>query len=393
MRKGIFAVITILVSATGFAQVRNISEELRQLNPAIKDMNITSFSKEGYMAGSANFYDANNSYDYSQYLFYNPVEKYSFNGLFYNQGPVTQTGSAYGFVSHQSGDNSLYKYDFSKTSTLTFPYKGTYDTVNSMNINGLGTGYIYDIAAYDRAGNIDMLKSKGRILRDGKLENPLYIDSYGRLGLDVIDRSDSMFGKTTGMNDTGQFVGYNYVGNKVVSYVSWFEGTSASAWYIVDLDIPGGREESYLLDVNNASMSVGMSQGSGGYHVFLYDLKKNFDKAVTKKIISAGLTEDYWNLDPTQKLFLNNTGSVAGGNFYYNENFGAQKISDLFPELMLEINGMANFSVVGLSDNSEIMINKDGEYYVLNAPVPEPATIVLMAVGGVALLRKRFKKA
>jgi probable HAF family extracellular repeat protein len=187
-----------------------------------------------------------------------------------------------------------------------------------------------------------------------------------------------------GINDAGQVVGESAIGPTTHAFL--FTGGAMQ-----DLGaLSGGWSDA--LAVNDAGQIVGYSlvNPSGLMHAFLY---------------SNGVMQDLGDLDDwgSYAVGINNAGTIVGqfgikgaglsvtvGAFIYTDGH----MSDL-STMVDPSSGFTLEEACSINDAGQIVgwgINADGDQDAfLLTPTPEPATLSLLAVGGLALLRRKAR--
>ena len=167
------------------------------------------------------------------------------------------------------------------------------------------------------------------------------------------------------INDAGQVAGYSQLTGSAARHAFRYTGTPGSGGAMVDLGTLGGAE-SYAFGINDAGFVVGHAQRSagagGGFAATLWQV----DAANTAVDLDAWLDANnptlgaFWTLGGSP-ADINNNGLISGTGTY-NDGPG------------------------GLTDGTRA--------YILDASslVPEPSGLALIAIGGLALLRRRQRR-
>jgi probable HAF family extracellular repeat protein len=184
-----------------------------------------------------------------------------------------------------------------------------------------------------------------------------------------------------GINNSGQVVGSaNTVGGNTHAFLY-------SGGVMQDLGTLGGSDSSALA-INNAGLIVGNAVGASLLpHAFLY---------------SGGLMQDLGNLIGHQYLSsaqgINNEGQVVGYwafdpiNPYHAFLYSGGTVTDL-NTVIDSSSGWTLQDATGINDQGQIVgygLNSSGQQDAfLLTPTPEPATVSLLALGGLAIFRRR----
>jgi probable HAF family extracellular repeat protein len=186
--------------------------------------------------------------------------------------------------------------------------------------------------------------------------------------------------EATGINDSGQVVGYadNSSGSEHAFLVSG--GTMR------DLGTLPGGSNSYATAINNSGQVVGYGDGSdGNQHAFLYS------GGAMQELTFPGAWE-------TLALGINNRGQVVGEAHIAGANMGAFLYSN---GAMVDLNsvtaarGWILEQATGINDSGEIVgygVNPSGQTDAfLLTPTPEPSTLCLSITCGFALLASHLR--
>lgn len=199
--------------------------------------------------------------------------------------------------------------------------------------------------------------------------------------------SNQMFAGFNGINNTGLLVGTGY------RLFSPYHATMAHVGDtgITDISEPGQFSTSMAMGVNDAGTIVGYSNhGSGSAKAVIF----NGDGTV-QDLGSLGLSD-------SQALDINESGEIVGNvfglnqdeseyifhGFYYNNGV----MTDL-DDLIGAGSGWSIQEAQGINNRGQIvgagMYNGQYRAFVMTQAVPEPASMAVLGLGVVALLRKR----
>jgi len=188
---------------------------------------------------------------------------------------------------------------------------------------------------------------------------------------------DESFGSA--INDSGQVTGTSFTPGGLEHAFLYSDGQ------MLDLGAAGGLD-SYGYGINNHGDVVGYGTDSvnDGYHAFLYS------NGIMRDIGVLGGTYSYaYGVNDSDEV-VGSSDSPDGGAFLYSSG----TMVALNSLLDGSGNGWDVFDARGINDNGWIAATAAnpqtrGEHAVLLKPVPEPATLVGLAVGLYALLRRR----
>ena len=184
------------------------------------------------------------------------------------------------------------------------------------------------------------------------------------------------YAEATDINDSGQVVGYPLPPPGAHGFL-WQNGV------VTDLGALPGGNQSYAFAVNNAGQVVGYSWAyDGPYHAFLWE-----DGLMSPLALLPGGSGTIAN-------DINNLGQIVGHDVSHRavmwEDGAISDLNDLIPAG----SGWTLRSARGINDLGQIVgwgiINGNSHAFLLT-PVPEPATLALLAVGGAALVAGRKK--
>jgi len=196
----------------------------------------------------------------------------------------------------------------------------------------------------------------------------------------------------TSINATGQVVGDSSVAGASHAFL-WDNGA------MIDLGaLSGGHNSSAAMDINDGSQVVGFSgmSGTGSARAFLWeDLNGN-------GVSDLGEMQDLGDLpggsDVSVAWAINEGGQVVGQSVVGGDGRAfvwdsADGMIDLNTRLDASGDGWTLYRAEGINDSGWIIgsgLNPAGTGHgFLLKPVPEPATLALLALGGLALLRWR----
>jgi probable HAF family extracellular repeat protein len=235
-------------------------------------------------------------------------------------------------------------------------------------------------------------------------------DSYGTHGFVWSDGVPVDLGDETGahaINNSGIVVGY-YDGPSIpMTACYWDDGV------LVDLGVPDGYSQSRARGVNDLGQIVGNPSSASGGGVLWENgsttLLPGGSQAINEKGECVGgyylmrLSEDGWEhttfgVEGAYAFDINETSTVVGrvgGDyldrwaFLWTEAGGIMDLNDVIAPntgwVLREARAINDLGqVVGWGENA------DGETHgFLLSPVPEPATVSLLVLGGVAMLKRR----
>lgn len=235
------------------------------------------------------------------------------------------------------------------------------------------------------------------------------------------------YSEAKGINDAGQVVGISSAATGYRGFL-WEAGTSMR-----DLgDLPGGQDISYAIDVNNRGQVAGYSKTTTGWRAFLWNddvtgmrnlgelpggdnesmafamndggQVVGFSEAATgRRAFLWDADNDMQNLgdlpggpDVSIARAINNRGQVVGDShaavgqraFLWDADNGMRNIDDLVDDSAADWELKYAY---GINDRGHIVgygRTPGGEYHAF-VLIPEPATLTLLALGGLAMLRRR----
>ena len=237
------------------------------------------------------------------------------------------------------------------------------------------------------------------------------------------------YSEAKGINDAGQVVGISSAATGYRGFL-WEAGTSMR-----DLgDLPGGQDISYAIDVNNHGQVAGYSKTITGWRAFLWnddvtgmrnlgELPGGDDQSMAFAVNDGAQVVGYSEAATGRRAFLwdadtdimqnlgdlpggpdlsiaraiNNRGQVVGDShaavgqraFLWDADNGMRNIDDLVDDSAA---GWELKYAYGINDLGHIVgygQTPGGEHHAF-VLLPEPATLSLLAVAGLAMLRRRF---
>ncbi len=185
-----------------------------------------------------------------------------------------------------------------------------------------------------------------------------------------------------GVNDNDEVVGYSGV-NSDLDYHAFLHSSGS----MTDLGTLGGTN-SQAWSINNNGVIVGSSDvAGGGTHPFVYSNGVITDLVSTMPV-PTGTNEAYGINDSGDIV-----GTLLGGTNYYGFIHTGSNIYDVNSLLTSNPGGWNVWSIFDINNNGQMVgyafNSQNQSHAVLLTPVPEPAMLGLLALGGLTLLRRR----
>jgi len=205
-------------------------------------------------------------------------------------------------------------------------------------------------------------------------ENHAFLWSNG----DMVDLGSTVVGQNSSayaINDSGQVVGVSAVNNADHACL-WSQGTATL------LDDPD-TYLSFASDINDSGQVVGWSSKGGVQQAFIWE---------------GGVRQDLGTFGQrySRALAINNSGQILG--MVYDDDVGIDHFLWSSGEIIYVNDLLPDWSVRSLNDindageivgQARYLHDGLGRRAVLLTPIPEPATLTLLAMGGLALVRRR----
>lgn len=247
-------------------------------------------------------------------------------------------------------------------------------------------------------------------------QHAFLFDGTSMVDLGTLGGTDST---AMGINDRGKVAGYSQISGNSAFHAFLLNGTS-----MIDLGTLGGTS-SFGRAINNNGWAVGQSQLAGDYgqHAFLYNGNSMIDlgtlgghSSVAYAINNNGwvVGESHLTGESATHAFLHNGNSmidlgILGGTYSIakaiNDIGQVVGVSNGRAFLYEEINGMLDLNNLIPSGSGWILseasdINYSGQivghgiidsqtHAFLLTPIPEPCSLLLLAVGGLLLRRRK----
>jgi probable HAF family extracellular repeat protein len=288
-------------------------------------------------------------------------------GAYSEANGINDAGQVVGWASIGSGAQRAFLYSGGVMSGLST--SGNFGSVaNGINDAGQVVGYW------------------GQAYGDGVSPDAACLWSNGTMTITDLGNLGGNTRSANGINDAGQVVGWARIGSNLQHAFLYSGG------HMTDLGTLGGSgvySAAVANGINDAGQVVGYSYTTGNaQHAFLY---------------SGGVMSDIGTLGGLkgQANGINDAGQVVGTAYTQAPNDGTGRAFLYSGAVLTDLNSLVSPTsgwtledATAINDNGQIVgygINSGGQRDAfLLTPVPEPATLPLLALGGaLALLRRR----
>lgn len=202
-----------------------------------------------------------------------------------------------------------------------------------------------------------------------------------------------------GINNNGQVAGMTADHHTLLWQPDSWGGTTGTTYDLGDL--PGNRAMSYPVGMNDRGQVVGCSSSSLSDEAEAFLWTPDIPNGVAGQMIPLGIPQ---GCSASQAQDVNTLGQIVGFGWYNEKAFlWSQQDGMVDLNSLIQPSGLGTWHLVdawGINDYGQIVGNgnydSDGQgplpserHAFLLTPVPEPATLSSLALGGLAMIRRR----